>query len=275
MRKNFIISFLFAVASLIIFQTAVSANDIKFVQVTDTHYSSGNEFKRNVLESTIKDINTLKDVSFVVFTGDNIDKADPEYLKEFVKIVNKLNVPYYLVIGNHEVFKSGDLSKIRYMEVIKENNFFYKPTKPNYKFMKNGFMFLIVDGAKEVIPGSNGYYRQDTLDWVEKQLNKHPKTPTVILQHFPLVPPRDIVTHKTYQAEKYLEMLDKHNNVIAVISGHYHINGEQMKDGIYHICSPTLLNEPYQYKIIDIVTTKGFSPMIYTQLRDVNIEQEQ
>ena len=159
------------------------------------------------------------------------------------------------------------------MEIIKENNLFYRPTKPNYKFTKKGFMFLIVDGAKEVIPGSNGYYRQDTLDWVEKQLSKNPKKPTIILQHFPLVPPKDMVTHKTYQAEKYLEMLDRHNNVIAVVAGHYHVNGEQMKDGIYHICSPTLLNMPYQYKIIDIVTTKGFSPMIYTQLRDVNLKQ--
>ena len=96
--------------------------------------------------------------------------------------------------------------------------------------------------------------------------------PTVILQHFPLVPPKEMATHKTYQAEKYLEMLDKHNNVIAVVSGHYHINGEQMKDGIYHICTPTLLNKPHQYKIIDIVTTKGFSPMIYTQLREVNVQ---
>ncbi len=270
--KKRLITFLFTLIALMAFQTTVSANDIKFVQVTDSHYSSGNDFKRNVMESTIKDINTLKGVSFVVFTGDNIDKANPEYLKEFVKIVNKLDVPYYMVIGNHEVFKSGDLSKLRYMEIIKENNIFYRPSKPNYKFTKNGFLFLIVDGAKEVIPGANGYYREDTLEWVDKELTKHSKMPAIILQHFPLVPPKEMVTHKTYQAEKYLEMLDKHNNVIAVVSGHYHINGEQMKNGIYHISTPTLLNEPYQYKIIDIVTTKGFSPMIYTQLRDVNIQ---
>ncbi len=270
-----ILAYIITFIAILLIPSVASANDIKFVQVTDSHFSSDNEFKKNLLESTIKDINTLKGVSFVVFTGDNIDKANPDYLKDFVQIANKLNVPYYMVIGNHEVFKSGDLSKIRYMEIIKENNLFYRPTKPNYKFTKKGFMFLIVDGAKEVIPGSNGYYRQDTLDWVEKQLNKNSKKPTIILQHFPLVPPKEMVTHKTYQAEKYLEMLDKHNNVIAVVSGHYHINGEQMKDGIYHICSPTLLNEPYQYKIIDIVTTKGFSPMIYTQLRDVNLKQDE
>lgn len=271
MEKKFT-TFILLFAAFILFQITVSANEIKFIQVTDTHYISGNEFRKNVLDAAINDINTLKDVSFVVFTGDNIDKADPDYLKDFVRIVNKLNVPYYLIIGNHEVFKNGDLSKSRYMEIIKENNFFYHPKEPNYKFKKNGFKFLIADGAKEVIPGSNGYYKQDTLDWIEKELYRHPNMPTVILQHFPLVPPKDMATHSTYKAENYLEMLNRHNNVIAVISGHYHINGEQMKDGIYHISSPTLLNEPYQYKIIDIVTTKEFSPMIYTQLREVTVK---
>ena len=250
------------------------ADEIKFVQVTDSHFASGNEFRESVLKSTVEDINTLKNVSFVVFTGDNIDKANPEYLKDFVQIVNKLKVPYYMIIGNHEVFKTGNLSKLRYMEIIRQNNFFYRPSKPNYKFTKNGFMFLIVDGAKEVIPGANGYYRKDTLDWVEHHLQKNPKKTTIILQHFPLVPPKDMATHKTYQAEKYLEMLDKYDNVIAVISGHYHINGEQMRNGVYHVCTPTLLNSPHQYKIIDIVTTKGFSPMIYTQLREVNVKEE-
>lgn len=271
--KNKFTAFILFFTVLVLFQNIVFANEIKFIQVTDTHYVSENKFRKDVLEVAVNDINKLKDVSFVVFTGDNIDKANPDYLKEFVQIVNKLNVPYYLIIGNHEVFKNGDLSKSRYMEIIKENNFFYRPTEPNYRFKKNGFKFLIADGAKEVIPGSNGYYKQDTLDWIEKELNKHPDTPTVILQHFPLVPPKEMATHSTYKAENYLDMLDKHNNVIAVISGHYHINGEQMRNGIYHISSPSLLNEPYQYKIIDIVTTNGFSPMIYTQLRAVNLKK--
>ena len=60
--KKQLITFLFSLIALIAIQTTVMANDIKFVQVTDSHYSSGNEFKRNVLESTIRDINTLKGV---------------------------------------------------------------------------------------------------------------------------------------------------------------------------------------------------------------------
>ena len=133
-------------------------------------------------------------------------------------------------------------------------------------------MFIVVDGAKEVIPGNVGYYKEETLAWLEKNLKKYHKKQVIILQHFPLVEPRESRSHRTYQKEKYLELLKKYPNVKAVISGHYHLNNEKMQDGIYHISSPSLLVQPNQYKIIDIVSTKGFSTMIYTQLRDVNVE---
>ncbi|MDR1167353.1 MAG: metallophosphoesterase [Heliobacteriaceae bacterium] len=264
MRKFFL-----SLICFVILQAAGSAGEIKFVQVTDVHYSSGNEYKEQVLKKTIADINKQSKISFVVFTGDNIDSPNPVYLKEFVKMANKLNVPYYAVIGNHDVFKNGGLSKEQYLEIMRYNNIFYKPKKPNYVFKKDRFVFIIVDGAKEVIPGPAGYYREDTLKWLDKQLKKYKNNPVTIFQHYPLIEPKILKSHRTHQAEVYLDLLGKHNNVIAVISGHYHVNGENMQNGIYHISTPSLLNEPNSYKIITVVTTRGFSPMIYTELREV------
>ncbi len=248
------------------------AGEIKFVQVSDTHYASDNEYSKRVLETAISDINKLDNVSFVIFTGDNISDPKPDYLVEFIQIANKLNVPYYLVIGNHDVFKSNGLSKERYFEIVKENNIFYKFKTPNYVLKKGEFVFIIVDGAKEVIPGTTGYFKENTLKWLDKQLTKYAKKQVIICQHFPLLDPKPSKSHNTYRAEEYLELLKKHSNVIAVISGHFHMNSEKMQDGIYHINSPSLLALPNQYKIIDIVTTKGFSPMIYTQLRELDVK---
>ena len=207
-----------------------------------------------------------------MFTGDNIDKPDANELASFVKTVNKLNVPYYLVIGNHDVFKTNGMSKQQYFEVVKANNFLYKNKTPNYAFTKGEFAFIVVDGAKEIIPGTVGYYKEETLNWLEKKLKRYHRKQVVIFQHFPLVEPRVSKSHRTYQSENYLALLKKYPNVKTVISGHYHLNQEKMQDGIYHISSPSLLVQPNQYKIIDIVTTKGFSTMIYTQLRDVNVK---
>lgn len=272
MKKAFL--FLF---SFFIFQTHCFGfeSSIRFVQVTDAHFNSQSAFTVNALEKTVKDINSLNDVSFVVFTGDNINSPQPEYLEDFIKIINKLNVPYYLVIGNHDVAKSKKLSKEQYAEIVHANNFLWFRKKWNYTFKKKGYTFIVVDGAKEVIPGPVGYYRADTLDWLDKQLSKNKKNPVIILQHYPIVNSPEfgearLKTHKTYRPEDYFAVLKKHDNVVAIISGHFHVNSETMQDGIYHINTPTLLKEPHAYKIIDIVSKNGLSPIIYTQLKEVD-----
>ena len=200
-----------------------------------------------------------------------MDSPKAEYLPEFVRIINKLKVPYYLVIGNHDVFKNNGLSKSAYLEIVRENNCLYLHKNPNYVFRKNGFVFIVADGAKEIIPGSIGYYKQDTLDWLDKQLKRYKSKPVVILQHFPLVALKEVSSHSVYQKDAYLELLDRHENVIAVIAGHLHTNSEKMRNGVYHITSPSLIGEPPQYKIITITTTKGFAPMIYTELKELEI----
>ena len=261
---------LFAILTLL--TSPAFAKDIKFVQVTDVHYALNNDFSQEVLEQAVKDINKINDVSFVIFTGDNINRPKQKDLVSFVKTINKLNAPYYIAFGDHDVYKAGGLSKENYIKTIKTYNWFYKPSQPNYVIKKKGFVFIVLDGAKEIIPGAIGYYKDSTISWLDKQLTKYEKRPVIILQHFPLLPPKELNSHKVYQPEKYFEVLNKHKNVIAIVSGHYHLNGEKMQNGIYHISTPALLKPPYSYKIIDIVTTKEFSPMIYTELRPVDVK---
>ena len=274
--KKFIL-FIICVLSFFIFvNSAAMAENTRFVQISDSHLTVGSEYSKKVLKSAVDDINKQDDISFVVFTGDNINNPKEENLRTFVSIASKLHVPYYVALGNHDVYKSNGLSKIRYYEILRERNILYPQRKPNYKFKKNGFVFLIVDGAKEVIPGAVGYYREDTLAWLEKELTKYAKNDVIIFQHFPIEYPEGVETrlrtHKTYKVEEYQTLLSKHHNVLAVISGHFHVNSENMKDGVYHISSPSLIGLPNSYKIIDIVTTKEFSPIIYTQLREFEVK---
>lgn len=255
--------------------TSAKAENIKFVQIADAHLDTSSDYSKNVLKSAVADINSQTDISFVVFTGDNINRPTPENLRKFVDIVSGLKVPYYVALGNHDVYKSQDMSKVRYFEILREKHKFYPQRHSNYMFRKDNFVFLIVDGAKEVIPGSVGYYRPDTLEWVDKKLTDNKDKQVVIFQHFPIEYPEgvDIKTHKTYRVEDYQELLEKHHNVLAVVTGHFHLNSESMKNGIYHISSPSIIAVPQSYKIIDIVTTKEFSPIIYTQLREFKVNE--
>lgn len=274
MRKVLVYTVLFL--CLFLGNLRACADNIKFIQVSDAHLSSNSEFSQRVLKAAVEDINKQENISFVVFTGDNINNPDENNLREFIKIVERLNVPYYLVLGNHDVYKAKGLSKVKYFEITRENNPLKRQNSANYKFTKGNFLFLTVDGAKEIIPGSIGYYRKDTLNWVDKMLRKNSKKSAIIFQHFPVEYPEGVEnklkTHRTYKVEEYQQLLDKHDNVLAILSGHFHINGEIMKNGVYHISTPSLITIPYSYKIIDIVTTSDFSPIIYTQLREFEVK---
>lgn len=269
------ISIIFTITLTAMLTQSVSAKDVKFIQITDSHFSTqgGDYTQRDVegskgyLEKTINDINTISGVDFVAFTGDNIDQANDTDLKSFLCIANKLNVPYYVVIGNHEVFKSQNLDKKEYMKIVRKYSKNCRPSGANYVFERDGLVFVVVDGAKEVIPGPAGYYKKDTLKWLDKTLTKYKHSKVVILQHFPIVEPYYNRTHTTYNIKDYQDVLDKHSNVIAIFSGHYHGNGEKMVNGIYHVSTPALVESPHNYKIVEIVGNSKKGYQIYTQLR--------
>ena len=114
MRK--FLAFLFVVVCFIFTVQSALANNIKFVQITDAHVSAGSEFTQRVLEYAIKDINNQPGISFVVFTGDNISSPSADNLKKFKSIIKKLKVPYYIALGNHDVYKQNHLSKVQYFK---------------------------------------------------------------------------------------------------------------------------------------------------------------
>ena len=254
---------------ILCFGQSVCAKNLKFVQITDSHFSSqsGGGYPQKVLEKTVKDINSIPNVDFVVFTGDNIDTANETDLIKFLKIANYLKYPYYVVIGNHEVFKSQNLDKKEYMRIVSKYSKNCRAKSANYVFKKKGIVFLVVDGAKEVIPGPAGYYKKDILKWLDKKLTKYKGKEVVIFQHFPIIPPYYNRTHTTYNVADYEAILKKHSNVVAIFSGHYHANGETRQDGIYHVSTPALIVPPNDFKVIDMSVKGKKDCQIYTQLR--------
>ena len=251
--------FLALVLLYTIFLTSAQAKDMRFIQVSDARYYKDGEHE--TLTSVIKDINKQKDVNFVIFTGDVISKPDRADLKSFIKKADKLYKPYYLALGDKDVNKHKKLSKKEYVKLVK-NHVKHKST--NYVFESDGVVFFVVDGAKDVFPSTMGYYKEDTLEWLDKNLGLYPDKNVIILQHFPLIPPKDMETYMTYKPEKYLEVIAKHKNVKAVISGHYGVNKEKTVDGVVHLSTAPA---PY-YRIIDVTDCDSQNPTIWSVVQD-------
>ncbi len=251
-------------------QVEANVKGVKFVQVSDVHYVPNREDANEQIDALTNELNNIKDLDFVIFTGDNIDSPESTYLHELLKRLKYIQAPCYYVLGNHDVATSS-LNKDKYLDIIRYHNWFSPAWRSNYTFKKNGIVFVVVDGAKEIIPGPNGYYKKDTLEWLDKVLTKNRNKPVVIVQHFPVVEPKKTRSHSTYKAEEYLAILDKYENVVAVVSGHYHVNKEVMRNGVYHVSTPSFAEEPHYYKLIEIVNSKNFLPMIFTQLRETEL----
>lgn len=248
------------ILTLFSISTACQAENIKFLQVTDVHLSQENvQYLKQFVEEVNREYNTL---DFIVFTGDNIDQANVNDLKLFLDTIKDLKVKPYVLIGNHDLFTSCDLNKKRYMKLVRKKLGFYHSNKPNYIIRRKNIIFIAMNGVKEVFPGANGYFRKDELIWLDKKLNKYRDKKVVILQHFPLLDTK-VKSHNLYRKEDYEDVLKRHNNVISIVSGHYHANREQKQDGIYHIITKNFANNTY-YKLIEIYDEN----MVFTYLID-------
>ena len=257
--KKFLCFFIICIS----FSLNAFAKDMRFVQITDVRYSKDNNAE--VLKNVIKDVNKQKNVDFVVFTGDNIDRVSMKNLEDFITAAKKLHKPFYVIIGDKDVNKYKDLSKKEYQAYLKKKLPCIKSKDTNYVFERGGMVFLVADGAKDVIPGTNGYFKDDVLSWIEQNLDMYSKKNVVILQHFPIVPPEDNESYVTFKAQKYLDVLKTHKNVRAVVAGHYGVNKEETVDGIIHISTAPA---PY-YRVIDVVDCTSNNPQFWAELHEI------
>lgn len=257
MKKTFGLIFIF----LLTVSTAFSA-DMRFIQVDGVLY---NQTSSDKFEQLIDRINNEKGVEFIVFTGNNISKPDKSELESFLVKAKKINKPYYIVLGQKDVNKKKGLSKKDYMELVRKKAKAHKLiNSPNYVFTKNGIVFIVADGSKEVIPTTNGYYKEDVILWLDNQLDSAKDKNVVIIQHYPLIPPCQRETYYTFKADEYMKLLNEHKNVKAVIAGHFNANSEQIVNGIVHIST----KEAPSYRIIDILDYDTKSPTFWSTIKE-------
>ena len=248
----------------ITFNSAYSA-DMRFIQVDSVLFSPTDEQSVTQLKNLINDINVQKNVEFVIFSGDNIAKAKKENLESFLKLAKKLKQPYYLVLGSKDVNKQKGLGKKEYMKIVSENCRAHKKIEsPNYVFEKRGVIFIVLDGAREVIPSPMGYYKEDTLNWLENTLSYYRDKKIVIIQHFPIIAPVKKESRYTFKPARYLELLQRYSNVKAIYAGNFGVNNEQNINGVVHVSTA---NAPL-YRIVDIIDIDTSNPEFWSVIKE-------
>jgi predicted MPP superfamily phosphohydrolase len=150
--KNWSVSILLAGAMFFGLQCYSSTSSLKFAQISDAHFYTGENnttYKMigrstELLDDAIAQVNETPNVSFVMFTGDLIDKPFEKELSAFLPHVQKLNVPWYFAFGNHDTMVGGYLNPSTYMQIVNEYN-------QNYKFEKTYYSFVPQKGYKAIV----------------------------------------------------------------------------------------------------------------------------
>ncbi len=192
---------------LVISITAVAqVKPFRFAFISDTHIGSPNGSAEEDLRRTVRDINATPGISFVVLTGDITELGTNEEIRLAKQILDSLNVPWYIIPGNHDTgwSESGG--------VMFGNVFGYD----KFSFEYNGIRFLGC-ASGPYVRMSDGHVPRDAVNWLDKELAKvKPQQPVIFLNHYPM----DNGLDNWYEIT---DRLRKHNTW-AVLCGHGHAN---------------------------------------------------
>ncbi|OJF76695.1 MAG: hypothetical protein BKP49_05915 [Treponema sp. CETP13] len=169
-----------------------------FLIITDPHIKSTNHRNLEKLPNACLDSD-----AFVVFTGDATTKGTEEQLAIFNLYIQKMPIPVYPVIGNHDIYHNNWKTWFKYMG------------QSVYRIDSGSTTLLMLDSA-------NGILGSHQLEWLEQQLetpNKH----VFVFSHCNFFIPRETIAQQfsnLTERSKFINICA--NKVQAVFTGHSH-----------------------------------------------------
>jgi outer membrane protein assembly factor BamB/predicted phosphodiesterase len=195
-------------AILLFFTTFLHAQSkpFRFAFISDTHIGSPNGGAEEDLRRTVADINAMKDISFVVITGDITELGKRSEILLAKQILDSLKASYYIIPGNHDTgwSESGGLD---FKKIFGSDRFFF-----NYA----GIHFIGC-ASGPYVRMSDGHIPRSAMNWMKEKLKTIGRDePVIFLNHYPL----------DNGLDNWYEVIDllKTKNTILALCGHGHNN---------------------------------------------------
>lgn len=264
---------------------------MRFAIISDTHFvhptdgTDGTLWNRQIFSRTEELANAIVDtlneskVDFVLHCGDLTHHGDLSSLEFAANTFRRLHVPFFTVLGNHDVAVSGARDFIANKLGRASRDFFYSEYIKGVRFifLDSNFAHVHDETESEVMEWrkSKTYFgvgfSTQQLRYIEEELHRDKGSTTFVVVHHPLaskpeyprISPRSLGPAERRLApvdrslfphlgENVVEILDKHSNVKAVFSGHWHINDIVLRGGIHYIQTASLVEYPLEYRVVEL-----------------------
>jgi 3',5'-cyclic AMP phosphodiesterase CpdA len=235
----------------------VERDEIRFAQLSDTHIeindSSGIRKYEESVELTrraIEEINSM-DLDFVIVAGDLINDGHHYNLDAAYDVLGELEIPYFVVLGNNDVpltHQNEQLSRFDFVYAFQGHGFHGNQTYWSTDVARH--IHLI--GLDLNKPGTgHTYISKAQLKWLARDLERNKDKLTLIVTHQPLVAwnvDPDSQAAVLPEMEELYELLDLHEQVAFVFSGHYHQTRIFDLGGFFQIVAPQLISYPHAHR---------------------------
>lgn len=279
-NKQFVVGLALSLI-LVVFGTASGLDKAKFAVITDPHLAlhKANDFRMfaasiKIFESTLKTINKMDDLDFVVVNGDLLLDGEPWNLDLGKAYLDELRVPYYVVCGNHDYASAKQakpggspyvaISKATFIWCFQGHGF----KGPNGWWGADPMPWLHLIGLDSTVPtGPGGHISLTQMKFLDSELRGNQNKTNIIFAHHNFVPwskreepGQRLFSMQADNAPEVRKIVEKYVPASqVVISGHRHIGlrYKNINDVNYIVC-PATVSYPNQYTIFTL-TPKGIT----------------
>jgi Icc-related predicted phosphoesterase len=155
-------------------------------------------------EAFVEKVNQNPAVDFVIHVGDMADFGLPKQYTWGNSFLLKLTVPYFVVVGNHDLVGNGLLA---YTEMFGALNF-------SFIYDRLKFIFINTNGLEFKFNGE-----VPDVQWLDAQLSPNNDfSKAIVIFH---IPPMNCDFDSSLE-ETFRKTLARHNNVLFTVHGHLH-----------------------------------------------------
>jgi len=208
----------------------------RFAWLTDTHV--GSQTGAADLSNSVRDINGIDDIAFVILSGDVTEMGSNSQLETAKSILDSLKKPYYIIPGNHDT-KWSQSGCTKFLALWGSDKF---------AFSYGGYRFIGIHQGP-IMKMGDGHFSPEDLRWLDSTLAAFPKKtqPLFFVTHYPLDPGID----NWYTVAERL----KRCNTQVVLVGHGHTNEVMNFEGLPAVMGRSNLRarQPVgAYTIVDV-----------------------